>query len=101
MYTENKIFNIQLFKHDNTLRYTAAQELKPGMTEFPKQLSSKIAGKKKNFPIELLKQPTNSAGMTKLIEMKPDAAKMGPETDVKISEDRWKQLIYDEIKHVL
>ncbi|PAV91915.1 hypothetical protein WR25_06216 [Diploscapter pachys] len=76
----------QLFKHNNTRKYTAApQRLKKGMTEFPEQVSAKIA-----------------AGMIKLIEMRSeDAAKMDSETDVKISEDRWKKLIYDEIEHVL
>ena len=57
-YIGNKILNIQLFKHDNTLKYTAAsQRLKKGMTEFPEQISAKIAGKEKNFSVEFLKQP--------------------------------------------
>ncbi|PAV76121.1 hypothetical protein WR25_14243 isoform B [Diploscapter pachys] len=74
----------QLFKSDNTLMYTAAQEPEPGMTKFPDQICTKIA-----------------VGMIKLIEMKTNTAKMGSEIDVKISENKWKQLIYNEIKHVL
>ena len=81
--------------------YTAAQELEPGMTSFPDQISTKIAGKKKKFLIELLKQPINSAGVSKLIEMRPDAATMGFESDMEISEDKWKLLIYQEIEYVL
>ncbi|PAV82958.1 hypothetical protein WR25_17713 [Diploscapter pachys] len=74
----------QLFKHDNTRKYTIAQKLKPEMTKFPEQISAKIA-----------------AGMIKLIEMKPDAAKKGSETEMNISTDQWIQLIYQEIEHAL
>ncbi|PAV76254.1 hypothetical protein WR25_02173 [Diploscapter pachys] len=74
----------QLFKHDNILTYTAAQKLKPGMIKFPEQVSAKIA-----------------AGMIKLIEMKPDSATMGSETDMEIPAGQWTQLIYQEIEHAL
>ncbi|PAV77375.1 hypothetical protein WR25_16569 [Diploscapter pachys] len=74
----------QLFKHDNTRKYTTARKLKPEMTKFPEQIFAKIA-----------------AGMIKLIEMKPNAAIKGSETDMKIPADQWAQLIYDEIEHVL
>ncbi|PAV79786.1 hypothetical protein WR25_08215 [Diploscapter pachys] len=77
-----------LFKHDNTVKYTAAPRrlrLKSGMTKFPEQVSAKIA-----------------AGMIKLIQMKPDTATVGSETNIEIPADyQWTQLIYQEIEHAL
>ena len=70
------------------------------MIKFPEQISAKIAGKEK-ISYWVLKQPANSAGMIKLIEMKPDAATKGSETDIKIPADQWIQLIYQEIEHAL
>ncbi|PAV75655.1 hypothetical protein WR25_07984, partial [Diploscapter pachys] len=68
---------IQLFKHDNTLRYTTpSRELNTNMTRFPEEISTKIA----NGILKLI-QTSSKTYLTTL--------------------ELWKRWIHNEITHVL